>query len=213
MLHNVSQLCNYLVQEDADDDVEDADGDVEDADLHENYKSNKPVVSEKEETPSKKSITTEMVDSWCHSIEENGKLVALLSLLKAFRTACHYGDDNGDDISTKFSTMSSTVFNKIMLFVLSKMDGILRKFLKLPSTGGKKEMIQELMTTKKWKSFNHVVKSYLGNALHILNQMTDTEMISFTLRRLKYSSIFLVAFPSLKRKYIKVFLTFKFLNV
>ncbi|KGN63175.1 nucleolar complex protein 2 homolog isoform X2 [Cucumis sativus] len=196
------------IDEDADDDVEDADGDVEDADLHENYKSNKPVVSEKEETPSKKSITTEMVDSWCHSIEENGKLVALRSLLKAFRTACHYGDDNGDDISTKFSTMSSTVFNKIMLFVLSKMDGILRKFLKLPSTGGKKEMIQELMTTKKWKSFNHVVKSYLGNALHILNQMTDTEMISFTLRRLKYSSIFLVAFPSLKRKYIKVALHF-----
>lgn len=208
MLHNVSEFRNYLVQEDDDDD------DVEDAELHENYKNYEPVVSEKEETPSKKAITTEMVDSWCHSIEENGKLVALRSLMKAFRTACHYGDDdNGDDTSIKFSTMSSNVFNKIMLYVLSKMDGILRKFLKLPSTGGKKEIIQELMTTKKWKSFNHIVKSYLGNALHILNQMTDTEMISFTLRRLKYSSIFLVAFPSLQRKYIKVFPTFKFLNV
>ncbi|XP_038885121.1 nucleolar complex protein 2 homolog [Benincasa hispida] len=196
------------IDEDADDDLEDADNDVEDAELHENYKNYEPVVSEKEETPSKKAVTAEMVDSWCHSIEENGKLVALRSLMKAFRTACHYGDDNGDDPSTKFSTMSSTVFNKIMLFVLSKMDGILRKFLKLPSTGGKKEIIQELMTTKKWKSFNHIVKSYLGNALHILNQMTDTEMISFTLRCLKYSSIFLVAFPSLQRKYIKVALHF-----
>jgi hypothetical protein len=45
---------------------------------------------------------------------------------------------------------------------------------------------------------------HLGNALHILNQMTDTQMISFTLHRLKYSSLLLAAFPSLLRKYIKV---------
>lgn len=186
---------------------EDADDDVEDAELHENDKNYEHEVSEKEEKSSKKVITSEMVDTWCHSIEENGKLVALRSLMKAFRTACHYGDDNGDDTSMKFSTMSSNVFNKIMLYVLSKMDGILRKFLKLPSSGGKKETIQALMITKQWKSFNHIVKSYLGNALHILNQMTDTEMISFTLRRLKYSSMFLVAFPSLQRKFVKVFPT------
>ena len=40
--------------------------------------------------------------------------------------------------------------------------------------------------------------------LHVLNQMTDTKMISFTLRRLQYSSVFLAAFPSLLRRYIKV---------
>ncbi|KAG7033357.1 Nucleolar complex protein 2-like protein, partial [Cucurbita argyrosperma subsp. argyrosperma] len=197
-----------LLEFDDEDVDEDADDGEEDAELNENDKNYEPEVSEEEEKPYKKVITTELVDSWCHSIEENGKLAALRSLMKAFRTACHYGDDNGDDSSIKFSTMSSNVFNKIMLFVLSKMDGILRKFLKLPSSGGKKETIQELMTTKQWKSFNHIVKSYLGNALHILNQMTDTEMISFTLRRLKYSSVFLVAFPSLQRKFIKVALHF-----
>ncbi|XP_022133977.1 nucleolar complex protein 2 homolog isoform X2 [Momordica charantia] len=191
-----------------DEDVDvDADDDVRDEELDENY-NNEHEASEKEEKLSTRVITTEMVDSWCHSIEENGKLAALRSLMKAFRTACHYGDDNGDDTSTKFSTMSSNVFNKIMLVVLSKMDGILRKSLKLPSSGGKKETIQDLITKKQWKSFNHIVKSYLGNALHILNQMTDTEMISFTLRRLKYSSVFLVAFPSFQRKYIKVALHF-----
>jgi nucleolar complex protein 2 len=84
------------------------------------------------------------------------------------------------------------------------MDGILRNLLKLPASGGRKEDITGLMTTKQWRSYGHIVKSYLGNALHILNQMTDTQMISFTLHRLKYSSLLLAAFPSLLRKYIKV---------
>ncbi|GLT76566.1 hypothetical protein SLA2020_482190 [Shorea laevis] len=160
------------------------------------------------EKPSKNVITTEMVDSWCKSIQEDGKLSAVRSIMRAFRTACHYGDDAGDDSSTKFSTMSSRVFNKIMVFVLNEMDGILRKLLKLPASGGKKETISELMSTKQWKTHNHLLKSYFGNALHVLNQMTDTEMIAFTLRRLKYSAVFLAAFPSLLRKYVKVVLHF-----
>lgn len=160
-------------------------------------------VAEREKQPSKTVITTAMVDSWCSSIKE-GKVSAVRSLMRAFHAACHYGDDGGDDLSEKFSTMSSSVFNKIMLFVLSEMDGIIRKLFKLPASGGKKEMVVDLMSTKQWKNYNHLVKSYLGNALHVLTQMTDTEMISFTLRRLKYSSMFLTAFPSLLRKYVKV---------
>uniref|UniRef100_A0A5B6YU92 Nucleolar complex protein 2 n=1 Tax=Davidia involucrata TaxID=16924 RepID=A0A5B6YU92_DAVIN len=166
------------------------------------------ITAEKEEKSYKNVITSAMVDSWCNSIRENAKLGAVRSLMKAFRTACHYGDDGEDESSKKFSIMSSSVFNKIMLFVLSEMDGILRGLLKLPPSGGKKETIIDLMSTKQWKNYNHLVKSYLGNALHVLNQMTDTEMISFTLRRLRYSSIFLAAFPSLLRKYIKVGLHF-----
>ncbi|KAA8549601.1 hypothetical protein F0562_001381 [Nyssa sinensis] len=166
------------------------------------------ITPKKEEKSSKNVITSAMVDSWCNSIRENAKLGAVRSLMKAFRTACHYGDDGEDESSKKFSIMSSSVFNKIMLFVLSEMDGILRALLKLPPSGGKKETIIDLMSTKQWKNYNHLVKTYLGNALHVLNQMTDTEMISFTLRRLRYSSIFLAAFPSLLRKYVKVVLHF-----
>ncbi|KAG2671344.1 hypothetical protein I3843_14G127900 [Carya illinoinensis] len=191
-----------------DEDIDDADTDVEDVDIQIDGETGKHDISEKDKKPSEHVITSAMVDSWCNSIQENGNLSAVRSLMRAFKTACHYGDDGGDDPSTKFSIMSSSVFNKIMLFVLSEMDSILRKLLKLPSSGGKKETIIDLMSSKQWKNFNHFVKSYLGNALHVLNQMTDTEMISFTLRRLKYSSIFLVAFPSLLRRYIKVALHF-----
>lgn len=161
-------------------------------------------IVEKEDKQYKKVITSAMVDSWCDAVRENMKLGAVCSLMKAFHIACHYGDDGGDESSTKLSIMSSSVFNKILLFVLSEMDGILRALLKLPTFGGKKETVTDLLSTKQWKNYSHLVKSYLGNALHVLNQMTDTEMISFTIRRLRYSSMFLAAFPSLLRRYIKV---------
>ncbi|KAL7170836.1 hypothetical protein ACSBR2_035659 [Camellia fascicularis] len=162
--------------------------------------------ADKEAKSSKNVITSAMVDSWCNAIRENSNLGAVRSLMRAFRTACHYGDDGEDE--AKFSIMSSSVFNKIMLFVLSEMDGILRALLKLPPSGGKKETITDLMSTRQWKNYSHLVKSYLGNALHVLNQMTDTEMISFTVRHLRYSSILLATFPSLLRRYIKVLLHF-----
>lgn len=161
-----------------------------------------------EEKPLKNIVTAEMVDSWCKAIKESGKVGAIRSLTRAFRWASHYGDDEGGDSSARLGTMSSGVFNKIMIFVLTEMDGILRKLLKLPASGGKKETIKDLMGTRQWKNYNHMVKSYLGNALHILNQMTDTEMISFTLRRLKCSTLLLAALPSLLRRYIKVALHF-----
>eukprot|EP00256_Glycine_max_P054825 XP_014621788.1 LOW QUALITY PROTEIN: nucleolar complex protein 2 homolog [Glycine max] len=193
----------------SDDDVdEDVGTDTEDGDLQLDEEASEDEIQEKEQKSSKEVITTSMVDLWCKSIQESGSLSAVRSLMRAFRTACHYGDDGGNESMAKLSVMSSTVFNKIMLTVLTEMDRILRNLLKLPASGGKKETITDLVATKHWKSHGHLVKSYLGNALHVLNQMTDTEMISFTLRRLKYSLLFLAAFPSLLRKYIKVVLHF-----
>ncbi|XP_068637066.1 nucleolar complex-associated protein 2 [Aristolochia californica] len=162
-------------------------------------------MAEDVEKASTNIITTAMVDSWCNSIQQNRSVGAVRSLMRAFRTACHYGDDGE---KTKFNVISSSVFNKIMLFVLNEMDGVLRDLLKLPSSGGKKETVIDLMTTKAWKNYGSLVKSYLGNSLHVLNQMTDNQMISFTLRRLRYSVIFLAAFQNLLRKYIKVALHF-----
>ncbi|GAU14818.1 hypothetical protein TSUD_50300 [Trifolium subterraneum] len=193
---------------DDDDDDEDVDADMEDGDQQVDKEAIEHEVQEKDKKSSKKVITTSMVDLWCKSIKENGSLNAVRSLMKAFRTACHYGDDEENESMAKLSVMSSVVFNKIMLTVLNEMDGILRNLLKLPASGGRKEDITNLMTTKQWRSYGHIVKSYLGNALHILNQMTDSQMISFTIHRLKYSSLLLAAFPSLLRKYIKVALHF-----
>ncbi|KAL0371175.1 UNVERIFIED_CONTAM: Nucleolar complex protein 2 [Sesamum angustifolium] len=195
-------------EEDLDDDVQTDVEEEEETDVDNVEHSDGEAEAEKEEEPPRNVITSAMVDSWCNEIRDGAKLGAVRSLLRAFRSACHYGDDGGDDPTAKFSTMSSSVFNKIMLFVLNEMDGILRGLLNLPPSGGKKEMVIDMMTTRRWKNYNHLVKSYLGNSLHVLNQMTDNEMIAFMLRRLKYSSVFLAAFPALLRKYIKVALHF-----
>ncbi|KAK4347661.1 hypothetical protein RND71_034000 [Anisodus tanguticus] len=200
------ELLEFDDDEDIDDDAEtEMDGDKIEDDEADEFDAKQLVHADGKEVKSSTNvITSAMVDSWCSSIHENRSSAAIRSLMRAFRTACHYGDDTGEDVKSKWSTMSSVVFNKIMLFVLKEMDGILRGLLKLPTSGGKKEMINDMSNTKRWKSNNHLVKSYLGNALHVLNQMTDTEMVSFTLRRLRFSSVFLAAFPVLLRKYIKL---------
>ncbi|KAI3710849.1 hypothetical protein L2E82_40643 [Cichorium intybus] len=193
------------------DDEEDGETDMDDEDTQEGEDEEDDPTDQtqastkKEDESSIKTITSEMVDSWCKAIREERRIGAIRSIMRAFRSACHCGDD---DSESKLSSMSFPVFNKILLFVLSEMDGILRTILKLPLSGGKKEMILEAMNTRAWKNYNHLVKAYLGNALHVLNQMTDTDMIAFTLRRLKFSSLFLAAFPALLRKYIKVVLHF-----
>lgn len=194
--------------EDIDDDVDSEEMEEEDKDSDGYHMQNVATMSEKEEKSSKNVITSAMVDSWCKSIQENTSLGAVRALMRAFRCACHYGDDGGDDSGNKLNIMSSSVFNKIMIFVLSEMDGILRGLFKLPPSGVKKETLLDLMNTRQCKNYHHLVKSYLGNSLHVLNQMTDTKMISFTLGRLRYSSIFLAAFPALLRKFVKVVLHF-----
>ncbi|XP_074303175.1 nucleolar complex-associated protein 2-like [Silene latifolia] len=162
---------------------------------------------EEEEKPSKSIITMDMVNTWCNAIDKEGKIAPIRNLLKAFKTACHYADS--DDTSTaKLSGMSNDVLNKIMVVTLCKMDRVLRKLMNLPSYGGKKEMVLNVKDTKPWKKYNHMIKSYLGNSLHALNRMTDAKEISFTLRRLKHSTLFMAAFPTLLRKFIKVAIHF-----
>lgn len=162
------------------------------------------VTAEKLQTRGPKVITTTNVDTWCTSIKEKRSLGAIRSMLRAFRTACHHGDDAEDGSGLKFTILSSSVFNKIMVFALNEMDGILRELLEAPSTGGKRETVLDLMTTKAWKAHGSLMRLYLGNALQILNEMTDEQMISFTLKRIKASAVFLGAFPVLLRKYIRV---------
>lgn len=197
------------MQEDADTDVDGEE--LEEAEeVEEDEETDGPRIEhisnvlEREEKSSKNVITIAKVDSWCKSIKERASLGAVRSLMKAYRTACHYGDDVGDESTDKFSSMSSNVFNRIMLFTLSEMDGVLREILKLPPSGGSRETIMYITNTRQWKNHNDLVKSYLGNSLHVLNQMTDTKMVSFTLGRLRSSSVLLAAFPALLRKYVKV---------
>uniref|UniRef100_A0A452YI81 Nucleolar complex protein 2-like protein n=1 Tax=Aegilops tauschii subsp. strangulata TaxID=200361 RepID=A0A452YI81_AEGTS len=147
----------------------------------------------------------EMVDSWCKGAED-GKIGSIRSILQAFRRACHYGEDSGDNSAPKFSVMSGSVLDKVMHYVLKNMDSILRQLLGAPSSGGKKEKISELMMTNSWKRNGNLMRVYLVNAFHMITEMTDDQMIAFTILRVRASAVFLAAFPSLLRKYVKTLL-------
>ncbi|GJM91101.1 hypothetical protein PR202_ga07444 [Eleusine coracana subsp. coracana] len=91
----------------------------------------------------------EMVDSWCNGAED-GKIGSIQSILRTFRKACHYGEDQGDNSDT-FSVMYGSVLNKVVHFVLKHMDRILGELLGALSFGGKKEAMSMLMIAKSWK--------------------------------------------------------------
>ncbi|KAG2537248.1 hypothetical protein PVAP13_9NG147873 [Panicum virgatum] len=162
-------------------------------------------VPKDEPKQSVKPITMEMVDSWCDGVQ-NERIGSIRSILQAFRRACHYGEDQGDNSAPKFSVMSGSVLDKVMHFVLKHMDRVLRQLLGAPSFGGKKETISELMLSKPWKRHGNLMRIYLANALHMITEMTDEKMIAFTIHRARASAVFLAAFPSLLRKYVKALL-------
>ncbi|PUZ38456.1 hypothetical protein GQ55_9G197900 [Panicum hallii var. hallii] len=166
---------------------------------------NEEPVPKEELKQSVKPITMEMVDSWCAGVQ-NEKIGSIRSILQAFRRACHYGEDQGDNSAPKFSVMSGSVLDKVMHFVLKHMDRVLRQLLGAPSFGGKKETISELMLSKPWKRHGNLMRIYLANALNMITEMTDEQMIAFTIHRARASAVFLAAFPSLLRKYVKALL-------
>lgn len=148
-------------------------------------------------------LTMSLIESWCKLAKEKNHVGALCNLLKAYRTACHYGDGEDDEFANKYNISSSHVFNKVMFFTVSEVDGIFRKMLGMDM---KETARFDAEKCARWKKFQPLVKSYLGNTLHILTQMTDNQMISFTLKRVKASTCFLGVIPRFARKYLKVLL-------
>eukprot|EP00890_Picochlorum_soloecismus_P003063 jgi/Picsp_1/3758/NSC_06593-R1_protein len=145
-------------------------------------------------------IKSEYLSSWCKAAEENASLGAIKYLCRVYRAACHHGD--GDDAEESLELVSSAVYNRIMLFMLQKADGIFRKALDMENTD---ESI-DLKTKTRWQKVEPFVKSFLGNTLHLLGKMTDANMLAFILRRARQSVVFLQNFDKFRRKYLALVL-------
>ena len=66
------------------------------------------------------------------------------------------------------------------------------------------ERILNLKNTSSWETVRPLLKSYLRSCLLLLNQATDGQILDFVLTRLKASTVFFAAFPSLIGRLIKV---------
>ncbi|KAK7266166.1 hypothetical protein RIF29_18808 [Crotalaria pallida] len=138
-----------------------------------------------------KMLTCVSVDSLCKLVKEQNSVPALTCLINAYRAACHNDSDG---------THKSETFSKILMFMLHEADAIFRKLLGISSSSLKKEAVLELKNSKKWLSLRLLIKSYLRSTLFLLNQVTDTEILTFSICRLRASIIFLAPFPSLLHK-------------
>ncbi|KAF6134358.1 hypothetical protein GIB67_005750 [Kingdonia uniflora] len=145
-----------------------------------------------------KVVTSSTIDSWCKLVLAEENLSAIRGLLNAYRTACHYGFEDGQKIKT------SETFYMVVSFMLRKANGIFQRLLDLSTSTYKSATILKLKNTSRWKTVKPLIKSYLRSTLFLLNQVTDCEILVFTLTQLGDAIIYFAAFQSLEKRLIEV---------
>lgn len=153
-----------------------------------------------------KLLTSASIDSLCKLVKEQNSVPALKCLINAYRAACHNDSEatgvNGFVLSHGIHT--SETLCKILMFMLHEADTIFWRLLGISGSSFKKEAVLELKNSTKWLSLKPLIKSYLRSTVFLLNQVTDSEILTFSICRLRASIIFLAAFPSLLRRLLKV---------
>nr|DAD32614.1 TPA_asm: hypothetical protein HUJ06_011465 [Nelumbo nucifera] len=145
-----------------------------------------------------KVLASSTIDSWCEFVLKQNRVHALPSLLNGYRAACHYGTD-----VTCRKIEKSETFCKILMFMLCEADNIFRRQLGI-SNSNCKDTILPMMNSSKWKTMKPLIKSYLRSTVFLLNQVTDSGLLSFTITRLRASIVFFTAFPPLLQRLVKV---------
>ncbi|KAG9159146.1 hypothetical protein Leryth_024890 [Lithospermum erythrorhizon] len=143
-------------------------------------------------------VTGSLVQNLSEVVSEKGCESGFITLLNAYRAACHYGAE-----SVGCRIQNSETFCEIVTVMLTKADSVFRGLLQISSSKCKKETIVELTKSSKWKKWKPLVKSYLRSSLHMLNQVTDSEILAFCLKHLRVSLVLFAAFPSLLPRLIK----------
>ena len=112
--------------------------------------------------------------------------------MQAYRLACHFGDTE-EEVHETMKISSSAVFNKLMLFVLKEANHIFLRMLSLDemtSVGSR-----DVQRSKRLKKVEGLLKSFLGNSLHLLgeNHTVSTQrlkMLVLAMRRPSLSSVY-----------------------
>ncbi|KAK7380755.1 hypothetical protein VNO78_33272 [Psophocarpus tetragonolobus] len=153
-----------------------------------------------------KLLTNASVVSLCKLVKEQCSVPALTCLVNAYRAACHNDSELTSVSGNVFSDgiQKSEIFSKILIFMLHEADPTFRKLLGISSSSSRKETVLDLRNTTKWLSLRPLIKSYIRSTMFLLNEVTDSEILAFSICRLRASIIFLFAFPSLLRSLLKI---------
>lgn len=75
------------------------------------------------------------VEKWCKGAREDASLGAVRNVMRAFRAACHYGDQQAHDDDGNLQIMSDAAFQQVLVFTLTEADTFFRRLLSLPASG------------------------------------------------------------------------------
>ena len=164
------ELLDFGAGDESEQEDEDEEDEEEEEDAEEEEEDEQPAaaaaVKEKEiASVEKGTITLGMVDTWCAAASQHAALGAMRNILRAYRSACHYGDSE-EQVEATLRLGSSAVYNKLMLFVLREADGIFKRILGIDP--GEDIDAAALVKLPRWKKAEPLVKSYIGNTLHLL---------------------------------------------
>lgn len=153
-----------------------------------------------------KLLTASTINGWCQEATEMQNVSALTSLLNCYRAACHYGSESTgfSDGATIYKIQNNEAYSTILAFMLREADKIFRNLLGISCSNCKKETILDMKKTSKWKTMKPLIKSYLRSTLFLLNQVTDSKILVFSLTQLRASIICFAGFPSLLHRLIKI---------
>ncbi|KAF9620567.1 hypothetical protein IFM89_013232 [Coptis chinensis] len=193
---NIEQLTRDEAHSDGEDDTSDGEVDTSDQDMVDSNKGGSIFLKNN-------VLSNSVIESWSEQVMAQQNFSVLPNLLNAYRAACHYGSEDGFDANSCQRVKHSGALCKITMFMLQESDGIFRRMLGIGSSSCKIESILGLKNTEKWKTVKPLIKSYLRSTLFLLDQVTDSEILVFSLTQLRASIVLFAAFPSLLRRLIK----------
>ncbi|KAK9791168.1 hypothetical protein WJX73_004155 [Symbiochloris irregularis] len=145
-----------------------------------------------------KSLSSEGVDLLCQRAKETGSAKATQQLLQVYRTACHVGDAD-ENLPGSTQALGTAALDKLVLFMLTEAHDIFCGMLGV-SAGCK---LQQLRTCQRWPKVQPLIKTFLGNSLHLLGSLTHASLQAFALRRMRASVVFLVSSDAVQRKLMR----------
>ncbi|KAJ3825559.1 Noc2-domain-containing protein [Lentinula raphanica] len=142
-------------------------------------------------------LTVGTLRKWQKAILEQRSLRALRKLLVAFRSAAHMNED-GQTLAWNID--NSSVYNKLMSTAFRYTPVVLEHHIpykKLPN--GK---LKPPTQTEKFKTLQKMILSYFHNAIHVLSQLTDQEMLQLAVTE----SAKIIPYIISNRKAVKLYL-------
>ncbi|KAI8367548.1 Noc2p family-domain-containing protein [Radiomyces spectabilis] len=146
-------------------------------------------------------VTMAMVNEWIKEVEQSNNLRVMKKLFAAFKSAARMSDEEQEETANyACKIVDPNVFSRVITATLRLAPVVFEHNLK-----GKKENTVPMQSSR-WIYIKSTVKSYLNNVLHLLKNLTDSNMLCLAIREAEKCTQYWACFPRSAKEYIKVML-------